>query len=150
MKAGEAVRELATTPGEVTGQTPNLPIPQVVGQLYECAPPAARSRLLEHLLSPLGALSLVVVANGIFADLRFRSGWQNLHIQLEDLQNVHATDVIALVDHVQQVSLESIYAMARLLSTAPGMAGTATAALLATLLVQCAPGRCAADEALVN
>ena len=40
---------------------PELPsseisIAQLVGQVYESAPPAERSRLLEHLLRPLGVL----------------------------------------------------------------------------------------------
>src|SRR4051812_18284202 len=39
-------------------------IAQLVGQVYEIAPPAERSRLLEHLLKPLGVLSLVAIANG--------------------------------------------------------------------------------------
>lgn len=46
-------------------QVSEISIAQLVGQVYEFAPPAERSRLLEHLLKPLGVLSLVAVANGL-------------------------------------------------------------------------------------
>jgi hypothetical protein len=44
------------------------------------------------------------VANGIFANTRFRSGWPDLNVRLEDAQQVQSGDVITLVNYVQQVS----------------------------------------------
>src|SRR4029453_2173124 len=49
-------------------------VPKLVGEVYEAAPPRERSRLLEHLMRPLGVLSLAVVANGAFSKLRFFGG----------------------------------------------------------------------------
>lgn len=123
-------------------------IAQLVGQVYESAPPAERSRLLEHLLKPLGVLSLVAVANGIFASIRFRSGWQEIHVRVEDAQNVQARDVITLVNYVQQVSIQAVDGLAGMLARSPVMAGSAAAALLMTLLLQRAQGRRADDVAL--
>ena len=67
-------------------------IAQLVGQVYEAAPPTERSRLIAHLLRPLGVLALVAVANGIFAKIRFRGGWPDLRVQVEDLNNVQPSE----------------------------------------------------------
>ena len=88
------------------------------------------------MIKPLGILSLVAVANGIFADIRFHSGWPNPHVQIEDARNVQASDVIALVERVQQVSVDSVNGLARMLSASPMMTGSAAAAVLVTILMQ--------------
>ena len=126
-------------------QTSEVTIAQLVGQVYASAPATERGRLLEHLIRPLGILSLVAVANGIFAKIRFRSEWPDLHVRLEDAQNVSASDVIALVDHVQQVSVEAVDGLAKMLAGSPVLAGSAAAALLVTLLLQRARTRRADD-----
>lgn len=117
-------------------QVAEISIAHLVGQVYESAPPAERSRLLEQLLKPLGVLSLVAVANGIFAKIRFRGGWPELHVRLEDAQNVQVSDVITLVNHVQQVSVQAVIGLADVLAASPVMTGSAAAALLMTVLLQ--------------
>jgi len=134
-----AALESATTP------VSEAAIAQLVGQVYEIAPPAERRRLLEHLIKPLGVLSLVAVANGIFASIRFRSGWPDLHVRVEDAQNVQARDVITLVNHVQQVSVHAVDGLAQLLLASPVMTGSAAASLLVTLLIQRSRNRRADD-----
>jgi hypothetical protein len=124
---------------------PEVPIAQLVAQVYETAPLAERSRLLEHLLRPLGVLSLVAVADGIFAKIRFRSGWPEMNIRFEDAQNVQASDVIALVDRVQQVSVETLDGLAKMVIASPVLASSAAAALLVTVLMQRARNRRNAD-----
>ena len=111
-------------------------IAQLAGQVYEAAPAIERCRLLEHLMRPLGVLSLVAVANGVFAKLWFRSGWHDLHIQEEDAHGVRAGDVIKLVDFVQQVSVEVVDDLAQLVGTLPMLACSAAAAMLVAALVQ--------------
>lgn len=123
------------------GQSPDNPIPELVAQVYETAPPALRGRLLEQLLKPLGVLALVAVANGIFAKIRFQSGWPDVHVRLEDAQRVQPSDVIALVDRVQQVNVEALDGLARMLAASPVLSGSAAAAMLITLLMQPARGR---------
>ena len=122
-------------------QASDVSVAQLVGQVYETAPPEERGRMLELLPRPLGALSLVAVADGIFAKLRFRSGWQNLHVRLEDAQNVQSNQVIALVDHVQQVSVETVDSLAHLLASSPLMSGSAAVAVLVAVLMQRARAR---------
>ena len=122
-------------------QTEDLSIADLVAQVYEAAPAAERGRLLEQLLRPLSALSLVAVADGIFAKVRFRSGWQELNVRLEDIQSVRAAHVVALVDHAQQVSVEAVDGLAQMLRASPVMAGSAAAALLVTILLKRARSR---------
>ncbi|HSW07339.1 hypothetical protein [Aquabacterium sp.] len=116
-------------------------IPQLVAEVYEAATAAERGHLIAQLLRPLGVLSLVAVADGIFAKIRFRSGWQDLNIRLEDLQNVRAAHVIALVDHAQQVSVEAVDGLAQLLIASPVLSGSAAAVVLVSALVQRARSR---------
>lgn len=115
---------------------PQAAIPELIAEVYEMAPPADRRRMLEQLLRPLGVLSLVAIAHGVFASIRFRSGWSELHIQLEELARVHASDVVALVEHAQQVSVETVDGLAQTLSSTPTLAASAAGALLVALLVE--------------
>lgn len=134
----------------LSGQVSESTIAQLVGQVYESAPPAERSRLLEHLLMPMGVLSLVAIANGIFAKIRFRSGWPDVHIRPEDAQNVQASDVITLVNHVQQISVHAVDGLVEMLASSQVMMGSAAAALLLTVLLQRAQTRRAGDFVLGN
>lgn len=129
-----------------TSSTSNTPIANLLGEVYESALPAERSRLLEHLLRPLSLLSLAAVADGIFADIRLRGRWPDLQVRLEDAQRVHVNDVIALADYVQQVSVESIQTLTRMLTVSPMVTGSAAAALLMTVLVQRAQAQRAGDD----
>lgn len=132
----------------IEGTASEAEIAQLVGQVYAIAPPTVRTRLLEHLLKPLGVLSIVAVANGIFASIRFRSSSPDLHVRLEDTQNVQPSDVITLVSHVQQVSIHAVDGLADMLATSPVMTGSAAAVLLMALLVQRSRNRRAEDRAI--
>jgi hypothetical protein len=113
----------------------------LVGEIYESVPPSERASLLEPLLRPLGVLSLLGIANGIFASVRFRSGWPDMHVQLEDIRNVRGSDVTALFDYAQQVSVEAVDGLVQMVSASPVLAGSAAAWLLATALVRLAEAR---------
>jgi hypothetical protein len=121
--------------------TQDAAIAQLVAAVYESAPAAERSRLLEQLLRPLGVLSLFAVAGGIFANLRFRGGWPQLRIEADDIGNVRADHVVALVDYVQQVSVETVDGLAQWLIAAPVLSGSAATVLLVTMLVRRACAR---------
>ena len=119
----------------------------LVGEVYAAAPAADRSRLLAHLIKPLGILSLMAVANGIFASIRFRSGWAEVSVPLEDVQNVQVDDVITLATRVQQVSWQALDGLTQVLSNSPALMSSAAAAVLLTVLVQRARSRRASDAA---
>jgi hypothetical protein len=131
----------AVSSGEPGGRASDISVPQLVGEVYESAPPIERAHLLEPLLRPLGVLSLLAVADGVFANVRFRSGWQDMHVRLEDIQNVRGSDVSALVDYAQRVSVEAVDGLAQTLAASPVLAGSAAAWLLVTVLVRRAQAR---------
>lgn len=126
--------------------TEEIPIDELVGKVYEAAPPTLKTRLLEQLLRPLGVLSLVVLADGIFAKIRFRGGWPDMHVRLEEVASVQARDVIILVNRVQQVSLEALDGLAQIIAASPMMASSAAAAVLVTLLLKRARTRRDSDR----
>jgi len=109
---------------------------RLVVNAFEAASPVVRRHLLERLLRPLGVLSLVAVAGGIFAKIPLRSNWQNLQVRIEDVQNVRSSDLIALVDHVQQVSVEAVTGVALMIAASPLMASSAAAVVLGIVLVR--------------
>ena len=120
----------------------DLSIAQLVGQVYESAPPAIQKRLLAQLIKPLGLLSLAAVANGIFASLRFRSAEVDTQAGLDYVNNsVQTHDVITLVNYVQQVSSQAVDGLADMLSASPVAAGSAAAAVLISILMQRASKR---------
>ena len=94
---------------------------------------------------PLGVLSLVTVANGIFAKIRFRGGWPQCQIRIEDAQNVRACDVVALVDHAQQISSDAFNGLADIISTSPILASSAAATVLLMLLLRYSARRRSTD-----
>lgn len=115
---------------------------QLVGQVYDASPPLLRRSLLEHLMRPLGVLALVAVGSGVFAKIRFRSGWPQMSMRLEDLREVHTTDVLALVNHVQQMGSGALIGLGQLLASAPpAVTHTGAAAVLAALLLKKAQSR---------
>ena len=59
---------------------------------------------------------------------------------------VQASDVITLVNHVQQVSVQAVDSLADMLASSPLTTGSAAAALLVTLLLQRAQTYRAADR----
>ena len=114
----------------------SVSIPELVAEVYEHAPAVERAHLLEQLLQPVGVLSLVGIAGGVFANIRFRSGWQDMHVRLEDIQSVRDEQIATLVRHIQQISTEAVDGLAQLLAASPLLSSSAAAALLVTLLVQ--------------
>lgn len=112
-----------------------LPIPQLVGAVYQTATPADRGRLIEALVRPLGLLCLAAVSSGVFTAIRLRSGWDTLQVRLEDTLNIRAPDVAALADMVQQVDADLLDSLRSVLAS-PSLAGTAAAALLLAMLAR--------------
>ena len=116
--------------------TNDLSIAQLVGRVYESAPPAVQKRLLAQLIRPLGLLSLAAVANGIFASLRFRGTELDTQAGLEGIRSVQTHDVITLVNYVQQVSIQAVDGLADMLATSPMVASSTAAAVLVSVLMQ--------------
>jgi hypothetical protein len=111
-------------------------VSQLVGKIYETAPATVRTNLILTLMKPLGVLSLVAVADGIFAKIRFRGGWPDVQVLPDDVKNVEPQDVVALAHYAQQVSLHVLDGLARVVTSSPVMATSAAAALLIHILMQ--------------
>ena len=118
---------------------------RLVGRVYESAPPATRRKLLEHLLRPLGLLSIAAVANGAFAKVLSRGNWLDKSVPLDEVQNMQSGDVVTLVDYVLQVSGDAINVLAHLLTASPTLTSSAAATVLVTLLLQRASKRRSSD-----
>ena len=131
----------AVSPNVQSGEVLDVVIARLVGQVYEKAPAIERCRMLEQLMEPVGLLSLAAVANGVFAKIWFRSGWPDLHIRPDEARNVQASDVIALVQYVEQASIGTVEGLAQMVAAWPAMAGSAVAAMLVTALVRRARAR---------
>lgn len=116
-------------------------VPALVAKVYEEAPPVVRGRLIEHLLKPLGVLSLVAVANGVFANFALGNGSAVLQVNPEDAQRIGTRDVAALVSHVQQVSVQVVDGLSQILASSPVLAGSTATAMLLALLAKQAIGR---------
>ena len=115
---------------------PNTSVPQLIGQVYESAPPSLRARMLEHLMRPLGILSLMAVANGVFAGIRLRRPSIDPMVAIEDTSAVQPNDVVKLADWVQQVSVEALDGLTQLLAASPVLTRSTAAVVLLSLLVQ--------------
>lgn len=109
---------------------------ELVGSVYATAPPVEKTRLVAHLMKPLGILSLVTVANGVFASIRFRGASNDFPVGIDDVQNVQASDVIALASYAQQVSMQAVNGLAEILVTSPAMMTSAAALLLVQILIR--------------
>ena len=118
---------------------------QLVGRVYEAAPVPLQTRLLEQLLRPVGVLSLIAIANGIFAKIRFRGGLPDPGISPADVQSVRPGDVVALVEHALQVSGAALNGLTLVLLYSPSLAGSGAAAVLLALLLQRTQHRRAGD-----
>jgi hypothetical protein len=116
-------------------------VPTLVAQVFDEAPPAVRRRLLEHLLKPLGVLSLVAVANGVFAQLAQGKLGYSSSLRADEVRRINPMDVMALVNHVQQVSVHAVDSLASVISASPVLTSSATAAMLLTILTKQAQSR---------
>ncbi len=125
----------------MAAQSPADLVPALVARVFEEAPAAMRGRLLEQLIKPLSLLSLVAVANGLFARITAGNGWSSREVNVEDANRVNPADVVALVHHVQQVSVQAVESLAKIISASPVLAGSAAAAMLLTLLASQARNR---------
>ena len=106
---------------EAPGASTEASIPELVATVYEQAPATERGRLLEQLMRPLGVLSLFGIAGGVFASIRLRSGWQQLNLNLEDIQQVHAAQVISLVERTDKGFVETRFDAVRFVPLLPGV-----------------------------
>lgn len=125
-----------TAPAPSGVAEPIASVPQLIGQVYEAAPPSLRARMLEHLMRPLGILSLMTIANGVFASIRLRNPSAEPMVGPDDASAIQPSDVVKLANWVQQVSADAIAGLSQILANSPTLTRSTAAALLLTLLMQ--------------
>lgn len=129
-----------------TPDAQNLILARLVGKAFETTTVTEQVRLLERLMQSAGVLSLITVANGLFARLRYRAGWSHPSVRQSDLASIQSGDVIALAQHLLQLRADSLNALIPLLVHADGQSGSRIARTLTDLLRQRAPRRRASDR----
>ena len=122
------------TPSEPFAAGSRTLLPLWVAGLYRDAHAGLRAQLLERLLRPMGVLGLVAVADGVFAALRHRHGWQDVQVTAEDTAAVSADHVFQLVAYLQERTPEALASLTELLATHPAALATVSGALLWDLL----------------
>lgn len=109
----------------------------LLGKVFESASPETRYRLVTSLMRPLGLLTVMAIANGVFAPLRLRGS-----VGLGDAQlwlDMRSSDVVELALQAQQAQPDILTPLAPLLSTPGLLAASAAAVLLAQILGRQAP-----------
>jgi hypothetical protein len=105
-------------------------VPLYVSGVFREAPIDFRAQLIECLMRPMGALGLVAVANGVFAAVRQRHGWDHLQVTLEDTSRISADQVLELSTYLQQTTPAVFSQVAELVSGQPAVASGLSAMLL--------------------
>ena len=105
-------------------------LPLYVSGVFREAPVSFRAQLIETLMRPMGALGLVAVANGVFAAVRHRHGWERLQVTLDDAARITADQVLELSAYLQQAAPEVFRTVGDLVSSQPAVAGGLSAILL--------------------
>jgi len=104
--------------------------------------------MLEHLLRPLGVLSLVAVTNGIFNKMRPHDGGPEMRIDADDCQRVQTQEIADLIDRLQLTGSESVNGLVTIVAASPVMASSAAAVLLVEILTRLALSRLLATDML--
>jgi hypothetical protein len=125
--------------------TPEHEVAELVGQVYAQAPETERERLLVTLLPTAGLLSLVAVANGVFARIRLDEHWPSLRWLHDELIRVQPSDVSALVERLQFTRSDALDGLMQWACTSPVLASSAAASVLVTLLMHRKRQRIASD-----
>ena len=120
---------------QLTTDSAETLVPQLVGQVFEAAPPPVKLALMDALLRPLGVLSVVAVAGGVFGKIRFHPNWPRLQDDTDLMRRVTSTDIVELVNHAQKVSFTVLDNLARVVGSSPAVTYSAAATLLMAVLV---------------
>jgi|SRR5882757_966975 len=120
------------------GENESAPdIPELISAVYDEAPASLRTRLLEHLLRPLGPLALVGIAAGAFGHLLYRLRHDAVHISPGDTRRITSQQVLELTRYVQQCSPDALSQIGALIADGPTDVATMSgAALLIALGVE--------------
>ncbi len=113
----------------------------MIGKAYAASPPQVRKSFLENLIGSVGVLSLVKIAGGVFKKIRLRGHWPEISVVPDDLRDIGASDVIALVDTVQRTSSAALPEAIKIFTSSPDLVESGSVSLLATIILRRVPDR---------
>jgi len=129
--------------------TPQHEVAELVGQVCAQAPETETEteteRQLVALLPTACLLSLVAVANGVFARIRLDEHWPSLRRLHDELARVQPTDVSALVERLQFTRSDLLEGLMQWVGTALVLACSAAACVPVSLLMHRKRQRIASD-----
>lgn len=125
-------------------------LPLWTAGLYKEASTELKTRLIECLMQPMGALGLVAVAGGVFAAVRQRHGWQRLQVTAEDTARVTADHIYQLAGYLQEAAPQAFVQVGQLLGEHPAALATVSGVLLWQALRGPAVSRAPAGWALAR
>ena len=102
----------------------------LVKQVYRAAPMEIQRKILNTVVRQLGILSLVAVANGIFARAAIQWPQAAPNIPLDQVPSIKIEDVWELLDFAYQVSSDVFDGLTQLIVASPKIANTASGLLL--------------------
>lgn len=116
--------------GSATPTMRGLMLSRLLGQAFEALPVDGRLVMITHLLRPLGMLSRATVADGIFLNNQFFGKTPDLAVVAAEMQRIQVSAVVDLANRVQQVSVEVVDEIAKIIKTSPQMANSPVVAIL--------------------
>jgi hypothetical protein len=121
-------------PPGAAGKDPARDIAELVSAVYEEAPGALRTRLLECLVRPLGPLALVGIAGGAFGHLLYQLKRDAVPISLDHARRVTSEQVLELTRFVEQCSPDALLRIGALMADHRIGVATRTGTALLTAL----------------
>lgn len=107
---------------------------RLLATAYRHAAPPLRARLLTTLLQPVGPLALAAIGAGAFARLLPTTRWHTVEVGPDDVQQIHAQQVLDLVHYLEQKSPELLWQLPQLLPDTALWLGSAAGAVLLLML----------------
>jgi hypothetical protein len=91
-------------------------LPELVSAVYEQAPAPVRMKFIEYLLTPVGPLALVAIANGSFAHFLYRLGGGAVRPSLDDTARITSSHILELARHLERCSPEVLLRIGSLIT----------------------------------
>ncbi|MBV8125159.1 MAG: hypothetical protein JOY60_06825 [Burkholderiaceae bacterium] len=113
---------------------------QCIARLYAEAQMDERAHIVELLLRPIGALSLIGVAGGLFAKIRFKAPWENARIAARDIELIKPEDVLELAIQAEEIEPNILVRLLDMVDASPRLSDLPSAADIAKFKAHGKPG----------
>jgi len=104
---------------------------QCIACLYAEAQADERAHIVELLLKPIGALSLIGVAGGLFAKIRFKSPQGQTRLHMNDIAVIKPEDVLELAIQAEEIEPNILLRLLDMVDATPTLSDLPSAAEIA-------------------